>query len=97
MWDIPGPGGFAVGHALIAAEKSHPDFDAWDVPDDLGNTPAHIAAYQGYRFPEAFDGWGLIDGQGKTVAQIMAEFGHPDLLRVTDYDKESMERTSRDG
>ena len=51
------------------------DFEFWDIRDDIGNTPGHVAAINGKTdaLPASFNAWDAVNDDGKTVRDLMAE------------------------
>jgi len=52
-----------------------PDFEFWDIHDEEGNTPGHIAAINGKigALPASFNAWHTANNDGKTVKELAAE------------------------
>lgn len=51
------------------------DFEFWDIRDDIGNTPGHVAAINGKTdaLPASFNAWDAANHDGKTVKDLVAE------------------------
>jgi ankyrin repeat protein len=65
------------------------DFEFWDIRDDNGNTPGHIAAINGkaWKLPVKFNAWDAKNGDGKTVRDLADEHEKLTATRMTEREE----------